>query len=180
MPWEWQPRLKLIAEGLGMDFFSSPFDGTAVDFLEGIDVPMHKVASFEIVDIPLLRKIAATGKPVIMSTGMAMLSEVEEALNTLRKAGSGPVAELRTAVGLPVPDRGGGSMRRLYGFGYDAAQLVVALRNPQTRWPISGVTGRLQPEDQRRMTAPIIRPNKLVGTSVRDNIMTWAPISQGH
>jgi N-acetylneuraminate synthase len=102
MPWEWQPRLKLIAEGLGMDFFSSPFDGTAVDFLEGIDVPMHKVASFEIVDIPLLRKIAATGKPVIMSTGMAMLSEVEEALNTLRKAGSGPVALLKCTSAYPA------------------------------------------------------------------------------
>ena len=67
-------------------------------------------------------------------------------------AGSGPVAELRGAVGLPpVPERGGGSMRRLVGFGYDAAQLMVALRNPQTRWPVSGVTGRLQPGDERRI-----------------------------
>lgn len=102
MPWDWQPRLKTITEDLGMDFFSSPFDITAVDFLESMDVPVHKVASFEVVDIPLLRRIAATRKPVIMSIGMATLVEVEEALATLRQAGSGPVALLKCTSAYPA------------------------------------------------------------------------------
>src|SRR3984893_5961396 len=83
-PWEWQPKLKEIANDLGMDCFSTPFDATAVDFLETMDVPAHKVASFEVVDIPLVRKIAATGKPIIMSTGMATLEEIAEAIGAIR------------------------------------------------------------------------------------------------
>jgi N-acetylneuraminate synthase len=83
-PWDWQPRLKEIAVVLGIDLFSSPFDATAVDFLEAMDVPAYKVASFENVDIPLLRRIAATGKPVILSTGMATLAEIDEAVQTIR------------------------------------------------------------------------------------------------
>ncbi|HYF33694.1 MAG TPA: pseudaminic acid synthase, partial [Prosthecobacter sp.] len=102
MPWEWQPRLQKIAHDLGMDFFSSPFDATAVDFLEEMDVPAHKVASFEMIDIPLLQKIAATGKPIIMSTGMATLEEIEEALATLRAANSGPVALLKCTSAYPA------------------------------------------------------------------------------
>ena len=62
-PWEWQPKLKQVANDLGMDLFSTPFDDTAVDFLEKMNVPAHKVASFELVDIPLVQKIAKTGKP---------------------------------------------------------------------------------------------------------------------
>ena len=80
MPWEWQPKLKKLAEDLGMDCFSSAFDSTAVDFLEEMGVPAHKVASFELVDIPLIQKMARTGKPLIMSTGMATVEEIEEAL----------------------------------------------------------------------------------------------------
>jgi pseudaminic acid synthase len=68
-PWEWQPKLKEIANELGMDLFSTPFDPTAVDFLEEMGVPVFKVASFENIDLPLLRRIAATGKPIIMSNG---------------------------------------------------------------------------------------------------------------
>jgi N-acetylneuraminate synthase len=102
MPWDWQPRLKEISNELGMDFFSSPFDATAVDFLEAMDVPAHKVASFELVDIPLLKKIAATGKPVIMSTGMGSLKEVEEAVSTLRSSGSGPLVLLKCTSAYPA------------------------------------------------------------------------------
>jgi N-acetylneuraminate synthase len=88
-----------------MDFFSTPFDDTSVDFLEAMNVPVHKVASFELVDLPLLRKIAATRKPVIMSTGMATLEEIEESLSTLREAGSGPVALLKCTSAYPAaPD----------------------------------------------------------------------------
>jgi N-acetylneuraminate synthase len=90
-PWEWQPKLKAIANDLGLDLFSTPFDATAVDFLEAMDVPAHKIASFELVDLPLLRKVAQTGKPIILSTGMATLAEIDEAVRTLRGAAPGPL-----------------------------------------------------------------------------------------
>ena len=83
-PWEWQPKLKEVAEGLGMDIFSTPFDVTAVDFLEELEMPAYKVASPEVMDHPLLERIARTGKPVIMSTGMASLAEIDEAVGVLR------------------------------------------------------------------------------------------------
>ena len=102
-PWEWQPRLKEEAEKLGMALFSSPFDPTAVDFLEGMGVPAYKVASFELVDIPLLEKVGATGKPVILSTGMAGLGEIEEAVAALRRAGAGEVCLLKCTSAYPAP-----------------------------------------------------------------------------
>lgn len=102
-PWEWQPRLKALANDLGMDCFSTPFDATAVDFLEEMNVPCHKVASFEVVDIPLLKKIASTGKPVIMSTGMASLAEIDEAVTTLRENGTRELALLKCTSAYPAP-----------------------------------------------------------------------------
>lgn len=102
MPWDWQPKLKQIANDMGMDFFSTPFDASAVDFLESMEVPVHKVASFELVDLPLLRKIAATKKPVIMSTGMSTLEEISEAVETLRVAGSGPLVLLKCTSAYPA------------------------------------------------------------------------------
>ena len=71
-PWEWQPKLKEYAESLGLICFSSPFDFTSVDFLETMNVPAYKIASFEITDIPLIRKIARLGKPIFISTGIAL------------------------------------------------------------------------------------------------------------
>ncbi len=82
-PWDWQPRLKSVANELGMDLFSTPFDLSSIAFLEEMGVPAHKVASFELVDIPLLRALAKTGKPLIISTGMASVEEIEEALNAV-------------------------------------------------------------------------------------------------
>jgi N-acetylneuraminate synthase len=102
-PWEWQPRLKKVAEELGMDLFSSAFDPTAVDFLEEMGVPAHKIASFELVDIPLIQRMARTGKPLIMSTGMATVEEIEEALQSARTAGATQIALLKCTSAYPAP-----------------------------------------------------------------------------
>jgi len=102
-PWEWQPKLKQIANDLDLDLFSTPFDGTAVDFLEKMEVPVYKVASFENADLPLLRRIARTGKPVIMSTGMASLAELDESVRTLREAGNQQLALLKCTSAYPAP-----------------------------------------------------------------------------
>jgi len=102
MPWEWHVRLKEVAERLGLALFSSPFDETAVDFLQSIDVPAYKVASFEVVDIPLLQKIAKVGKPIIMSTGMATLAEIEEAVQTIRREGNQEIALLKCTSAYPA------------------------------------------------------------------------------
>lgn len=101
-PWEWQPKLKAIADESGLDLFSTPFDFTAVDFLEAMDVPAYKIASFEIVDLPLVRYIAQQGKPIIMSTGMATLAEIEEAVTTIRETGNEQIALLKCTSAYPA------------------------------------------------------------------------------
>ncbi len=102
-PWEWQPRLKKLAEDLGMVLFSSAFDSTAVDFLEEMCVPAHKVASFELVDIPLIQRMARTGKPLIISTGMATVEEIDEALQSAGEAGATQIALLKCTSAYPAP-----------------------------------------------------------------------------
>lgn len=102
-PWEWQPKLQEIAKELGLIFFSSPFDLTSVDFLEKMGVPVYKVASFEINDIPLIRKIAKTGKPIIMATGVAYMSDIELALKTCREEGNDNVILLKCTSAYPAP-----------------------------------------------------------------------------
>ena len=102
-PWDWHPRLQAAARELGLDFFSTPFDATAVDFLEGLGVPAHKVASFENCDYELLRKVAATRKPVILSTGMASAEDVADAVRTLRDGGTSQLALLKCTSAYPAP-----------------------------------------------------------------------------
>jgi len=102
-PWEWQPKLKKIAEEMGLICFSSPFDKTAVDFLEQMNVPAFKIASFEITDIPLIEYIASKEKPMIISTGIARLADIEEALDACKKMGNHQIALLKCTSAYPTP-----------------------------------------------------------------------------
>lgn len=101
-PWPWFKKLRKVAADLGIIFFATAFDKTAVDFLEEIDVPMHKVASFELVDLPLIEYIAQTKKPIILSTGMASIFEIGEAVNTAKNAGAKEIILLKCASGYPA------------------------------------------------------------------------------
>ncbi|MBX9852778.1 MAG: pseudaminic acid synthase [Cytophagaceae bacterium] len=103
MPWEWTEKIMRAAEDNGLICFSSPFDFTAVDFLEKFNVPAYKIASFEITDIPLIEYVAAKGKPVIISTGIATMEEIELAMETCRKAGNSQVALLKCTSSYPAP-----------------------------------------------------------------------------
>ncbi|MFX0055461.1 MAG: pseudaminic acid synthase [Candidatus Hermodarchaeota archaeon] len=102
-PWEWQPNLKKHAEDLGMICFSSPFDETAVDFLEKINVPAYKLASFEITDIQLIGYMASKKKPMVMSTGIAEFSDIEEAIQACRNAGNDDIILLKCTSAYPTP-----------------------------------------------------------------------------
>lgn len=104
-PWEWQGIIKEEVEKLGMDFLSTPFDKTAVDFLESIGVQFYKIASFELVDIPLIKYVASKQKPIIMSTGMGTLGEIEEAIAAVRSMGNEKICLLKCSSAYPaVPD----------------------------------------------------------------------------
>ncbi|MBI4512457.1 MAG: pseudaminic acid synthase [Deltaproteobacteria bacterium] len=102
-PWEWQPKLMDVARELGMACFSTPFDETAVDFLEGLGVPAYKVASFELADHALLDKIARTRKPVLISTGLATLAEIDESVRVARGAGVKDLVLLHCVSAYPAP-----------------------------------------------------------------------------
>jgi pseudaminic acid synthase len=102
-PWEWQPKLKEYAESLGLICFSSPFDKTAVDFLEEMNVPAYKVASFEITDIPLIEYIASKKKPVIISTGIATIQDIQEAINACKRVGNEEIILLKCTSAYPSP-----------------------------------------------------------------------------
>jgi N-acetylneuraminate synthase len=102
-PWDWQPKLKALADDLGLALFSTPFDPTAVSFLEAMEVPAYKVASFELVDLPLVERIARTRKPIIMSTGMATLAEIAEAVDAVRRVRPGQLALLKCTSAYPAP-----------------------------------------------------------------------------
>ena len=101
-PWEWHAPIFDKAKKLGIICFSSPFDPTAVDFLESLKVPAYKIASFEITDFPLIKNIAKTNKPIILSTGMASLKEIKEAVNIIKKFGKSEVALLKCTSSYPA------------------------------------------------------------------------------
>jgi N-acetylneuraminate synthase len=102
-PWDWQPKLKAVADELDLPLFSTPFDPSAVDFLEAMGVPAHKIASFELVDLPLIERVARTGKPVIMSTGMATLAEIGDAVDAVRRTGNDQLVLLKCTSAYPSP-----------------------------------------------------------------------------
>lgn len=101
-PWEWHKPILDRCKALGIVGFSTPFDETSVDFLESLDVPIYKIASFENIDLPLIRKVAATGKPIIMSTGMASLAELDEAVRVAREAGCRELVLLKCTSSYPA------------------------------------------------------------------------------
>lgn len=102
MPWDWQPLLFAEAEKLGIELFSTPFDDTAVAFLETIGVRAYKIASFEIVDLPLIARVARTGKPLVMSTGMATLAEIQAAVETADRSGAREILLMRCTSEYPA------------------------------------------------------------------------------
>lgn len=102
-PWDWHEKLFKVAEEEGLVCFSSPFDKTSVDFLEKLNTPAYKIASFEITDIPLIEYVASKGKPVIISTGIAELEDIELALETCRKVGNDQIALLKCTSSYPAP-----------------------------------------------------------------------------
>lgn len=103
LPFEWQPKIKEYAERKGLTFFSSPFDKACTDFLADLEVPMYKVASAEITDTPLISHIASKGKPVIISTGMANMDDIEAAVNACRAQGNNQIALLKCTSEYPAP-----------------------------------------------------------------------------
>ena len=102
-PWQWHKTLKETAEKSGLILFSSPFDKVAVDFLEELNMPAYKIASFEINDLPLIEYTAKKNKPVIMSTGVASYQEIEDAVNVCRKAGNNDIILLKCTSSYPAP-----------------------------------------------------------------------------
>jgi pseudaminic acid synthase len=101
-PWEWHEPIMKRAQELGIVCFSSPFDETAIDFLETLDVPCYKIASFENIHLPLIRKVAETGKPIIISTGMATVAEIDEAVRTVRSTGNNQIVLLKCTSTYPA------------------------------------------------------------------------------
>ena len=102
-PWEWHEELFRVAKEVGLVCFSSPFDKTAVDFLETLNVPAYKIASFEITDIPLIEYVASKGKPIILSTGIAEEADIELALDACRRMGNNDIALLKCTSSYPAP-----------------------------------------------------------------------------
>ena len=102
MPWDWQPKLKAIANEIGMELFSSAYDPSSITYLQSLNMPAYKISSFELIDLPLIRQAANTGKPLIFSTGMATLDEIEQAVDAARSAGATEIVLLKCTSAYPA------------------------------------------------------------------------------
>lgn len=102
-PWEWHEPIQKLAKELGLEFFSTPFDNSAVDYLEAMDVPCYKIASFEVTDIPLIRYAASKGRPMIISTGIATIEEIEDAVKACKEEGNDDIVLLKCTSSYPAP-----------------------------------------------------------------------------
>lgn len=184
--WEWQPKLKEIAEDLGLIFFSTPFDRTAVDFLESMKVPAYKVASFELVDIPLIEYIASKGKPVIMSTGMASFEEISEAVDAAKRGGAKDIALLKCTSAYPakaeemnlrtIPHLAGafdtvtGLSDHTLGIAVPVASVALGASIIEKHFTLSRKTGgpdsafSFEPDEFREMVEAVRTVEKALGT----------------
>lgn len=195
-PWEWHKPIFSRARSHGMLCFSTPFDETAVDFLERLDVPAYKIASFENTDLPLIRRVAATGKPLIISSGMATVAELDEAVRTARAAGCEQIVLLKCTSSYPAsPENSNVStiahMRELFGcevglsdhtMGVGAAVAAVALgasvieKHFTLRRADGGVDSAfsLEPDEMKTLVVETERAWQALGR------VTYGPTRQEH
>jgi len=185
-PWEWHRPLFDRCRELGLICFSTPFDDTAVDFLESLDVPCYKIASFENTDIPLIRKVASTGKPILLSTGMATVAELDESIRVARDAGSGGIILLKCTSTYPSSPETSNlltipHMRELFdvqvglsdhtlGIGVALASVSLGATVIEKHFTLSRAHGgvdsafSLEPEEMRTLVAESERAWKALGS----------------
>jgi len=186
-PWEWQPKLKQFADEIGLVLFSSPFDRSAVDFLENINIPAYKIASFEIVDLPLIEYVASKKKPVIISTGIATEDEIKDAVNACRKVGNNEIALLKCTSEYPalVEDTNlktipvlserfqtvTGLSDHTFGITVPIAAAAIGARIIEKHFILNRDIGgpdaafSLEPEEFKKMVVEIRQVEKALGTS---------------
>lgn len=185
-PWEWHKPIFERCRELGLLGFSTPFDETAVDFLESLDVPCYKIASFENTDLPLIRKVAATGKPIIISTGMASVAELDETVKTARSSGCGELILLKCTSTYPASPKNTNlmtipHMRELFncevglsdhtlGIGVAVASVALGVRFIEKHFTLSRADGgvdaqfSMEPEEMRQLVIETKRAWQSMGT----------------
>lgn len=185
-PWEWHEPIFKRCQELGIIGFSTPFDATAVDFLEALDVPCYKIASFENTDLPLIRKVASTGKPIIISTGMATIAELDETVRTAREAGCEDLILLKCTSSYPATPENTNlltipHLRHLFnvqvglsdhtlGIGVAVASVAIGATFIEKHFTLSRADGgvdaafSLEPQEMQQLVAETERSWQALGT----------------